>query len=233
MSLWEEQAAVWTLWARHDADAYWAYRDEFFSLLPAPGKRTLDIGCGEGRVSRDLVDRGYSVAGVDSSPTLIEAAREADSASEYVVSDAASLPFEDESFDLATAYNSLMDIGDMDGAVREASRVLRPGSRFVICVTHPVNDAGWFEHEDAGAAFSIDVYRGRRPYDQVWERDGTSLRFVGWCYPLEGYTKALEEAGFLLEAFREPAVDRSDVTPNGERRMRIPNFLMIRAVKPT
>jgi SAM-dependent methyltransferase len=233
VSLWEEQAAGWVHWARETDDAYWSYRDEFFSLLPAAGDRTLEIGCGEGRLSRDLVGRGHRVVGVDSAPSLVAAARVADPASEYVVADAACLPFDDESFDFAAAYNSLMDIGDMEGAVREAARVLRPGSPFVICVTHPVNDAGRFEHDEPGAAFLIDVYRGRRPYDEVWERYGTSIRFVGWCYPLEGYTRPLEDAGFLIEALREPPASEARVAtnPKAERRRRIPNFLMIRAVK--
>lgn len=234
MSLWEEQAAVWVHWARQDDDAYWMYRDEFFALVPDPGERTLDIGCGEGRVSRDLAARGHRVVGVDSAQTLIEAARAEDAASEYVLTDAASLPFGDESFDLATAYNSLMDIDDMESAVREAWRVLRPGSRFVACVTHPVNDAGRFEPDDVGGPFLIDNYRGQRRYDETFERYDSVLRFVGWCYPLEGYTRLLEEAGFLIEAFREPPFPqtRLDEWPRGERRTRIPNFLMLRAVKP-
>jgi SAM-dependent methyltransferase len=222
----EEHAESWLAIARDRIDSYWVYRHAFFELVPEPGERTIEIGCGEGRVTRDLSARGHRVVGVDASPTLVGAAREADPDGEYVVSDAAGLPFEDESFDLAVAYNSLMDIDEMAGAVREAWRVLRPGSRFCICVTHPVNDAGRFEHDQPGAAFHIDVYRGRRRFD------GMPGPFVSWCYPLEGYTRPLEDAGFLLEAFREPAVDRSSKAPRGERRLRIPNFLLIRAVKP-
>jgi SAM-dependent methyltransferase len=230
--IWEEQAQNWIAFARSGEDSYWFYRDPFFELVPEPGERTLDVGCGEGRVARDLRDRGHTVVGIDASPTLLAAAVEADPHGDYRVSDAAHLPFEDESFDLVVAYNSLMDIDDLTGAVRETWRVLRAGSRFCICVTHPVNDAGRFEHDDPGARFLIDVYRGRRRFDEWLERFGVRIRFVGWCYPLEGYTRPLEEAGFLIEAFREPAVDRSAVAPRGERRLRIPNFLFIRALKP-
>lgn len=229
---WEDQAKNWITLARAGRDSYWFFRDAFFELVPEPGERTVEIGCGEGRVMRDLAERGHRAVGVDASPTLLEAAREADPSGEYVLSDAASLPFGDESFDLAVAYNSLMDIDEMPSAVREAWRVLRPGSRFCICVTHPINDAGRFEHEEPGAAFHLDVYRGRRRYDETFTRYGVTMRAVGWCYPLEDYTRALEDAGFLIEAFREPAVDRSDIAPRGERRLRIPNFLFIRAVKP-
>jgi SAM-dependent methyltransferase len=69
---WEDQAENWLAWARTPGhDAYWYYRDALFPLLPPPGRRTLEIGCGEGRVVRDLVARGHRVVGVDSSPTLL------------------------------------------------------------------------------------------------------------------------------------------------------------------
>lgn len=119
---WEEEAANWIAIARDPDDSYWFYRDAFFELLPEPGERTLEIGCGEGRVMHDLAERGHRAVGVEVSPTLLDAAREADPRGEYVLSDAASLPFANESFDLAVAYNSLMDIDEMATAVREAWR---------------------------------------------------------------------------------------------------------------
>ena len=231
---WTEQAENWILWARSQDDSYWHYRDAFFELVLAPGERTLDIGCGEGRVTRDLRARGHRVVGVDAVAALVDAAQELDPDGEYLVADAADLPFEDESFDLAVAYNSLMDMDDMDGAIRELSRVLRPGSRFCACVTHPINDAGRFEPDDVGGPFFIVTYRGRRRFDETFERFGREIRFVGWCYPLEGYTRPLEDAGFLIEAIREPPIPvaRLEQWPRAERRLRIPNFLLIRALKP-
>jgi ubiquinone/menaquinone biosynthesis C-methylase UbiE len=231
---WSEQADNWILWARSENDAYWHYREAFFELVPAPGERTLEVGCGEGRVARDLRDRRHRVVGVDAVAALVEAARELDPEGEYLVADATDLPFEDEAFDFAVAYNSLMDMDDLDGPIRELSRVLRPRGRFCACVTHPINDAGRFEPDDVGGPFVIDTYRGRRRYDETFERFGRVMRFVSWCYPLEGYTRPLEEAGFLIEAIREPPIpgSRLENTPRAERRLRIPNFLMLRAVKP-
>jgi ubiquinone/menaquinone biosynthesis C-methylase UbiE len=75
---WEDQARNWIAWARTPGlDSYWRYRSAFFELIPAPGSSTLDLGCGEGRVVRDLAERGHRVIGIDVSPTLLEAAREA------------------------------------------------------------------------------------------------------------------------------------------------------------
>ena len=76
---WEHEASNWAAWARRpDFDAYWKYSTKFFELLPAPGRRTLEVGCGEGRVSRDLVKRGHRVTGVDMSQKLIRLANDAD-----------------------------------------------------------------------------------------------------------------------------------------------------------
>jgi SAM-dependent methyltransferase len=223
---WESVAADWIAWARDSRDAYWEFRDVFFALVPEPGRRTLEIGSGEGRVSRDLAAHGHNVVGVEPSQTLREAALAMDADGEFVEGSAESLPFPDESFDLAVAYNSLMDVDDMAQAVREAARVLVPGGRLCACVTHPFAEAGRFASREPDALF---VVRGSAlepgGYDETFEReDGLRMRFVSYTYPLGHYFAALEQAGFLVEAVREPASREG-------RWSRVPNFLMWRAVK--
>jgi hypothetical protein len=58
---WDVHAQDWFSWAREPGhDSYWRFhRDAFLPLIPAPGRLTLDIGCGEGRVGRDLEQRGH------------------------------------------------------------------------------------------------------------------------------------------------------------------------------
>jgi SAM-dependent methyltransferase len=234
---WEREAERWAAWARTPGhDAYWMKSGPpLFELLPPPGRATLDVGCGEGRVARDLARRGYRVVGLDASPTLVRLAREADPDSEYVVGDAAALPFADGAFDLVVAFNSLMDVQDMPGAVREAARVLEPEGRLCLCVTHPLSDAGRFEGRAPQAAFVVTgSYFGRRRFEGTFARDGLEITFRGWCYPLEDYTRALEAAGFLVEALREPPAPEEEVRrdPAEKRWRRIPNFLYVRALKP-
>src|SRR5207237_4128820 len=116
---WEKQASNWAAWARTpDFDAYWKYSPAFFELVPPPRGRTLEVGCGEGRVTRDLAKRGHRVVGVDATADLIRLARDADAANTYLRCDAAALPFADGSFDLAVFYNSLMDVDDMEAALQ-------------------------------------------------------------------------------------------------------------------
>jgi SAM-dependent methyltransferase len=227
---WEDQAASWLAWARTPGhDAYWHYRDAFFPLLPVAGRRTLDVGCGEGRVTRDLAARGHRVVGLDCSATLVGHAAAAHAGGCYVRADAAALPFPDAAFDLVVAYNSLMDVEDMPASVREAARVLAPGGRFAFCLTHPFTDAGKFASRAPDAPFVLTgSYFGRRHVEVSYTRAGLAVTLRGWCYPLEAYARAFEDAGFLIEALREPS------DPRGPGRgTRMPWFLMGRCLKPS
>src|SRR5206468_4782436 len=87
---WEKQAANWAAWARTpDFDAYWKYSPGFFELVPPPHGRTLEVGCGEGRVARDLARLGHRVVAVDPVTTLIRLARDADAGNDYLRGDSA------------------------------------------------------------------------------------------------------------------------------------------------
>jgi SAM-dependent methyltransferase len=229
---WEREAGNWIAWARAPGhDSYWSYGPLFFEqVVPRPGRSTLEVGCGEGRVCRDLTARGHVVTGIDAAPTPLAAAREADPGGRYLLADAAALPFADGEFDLVVAYNSLMDVDDMPGAVREAARVLEPGGRLCVCITHPLREAGSFDSREPDAPFRIrGSYFGRRRFAGTFTRAGLTMTFHSWAYPLEDYTIALEQAGFLVELFREPPnVPGQD----DDRDDRIPQFLWLRALKP-
>lgn len=150
---WEEHAQAFIAWAREPGhDSYWRFhRDAFLELVPEPGRRSLDLGCGEGRLSRDLQRLGHTVTGVDASPSMVASAREAAPEIEVVETDAASLPFDDGSFDLVIAFMSLQDIDDFAGAIRESARVLSRGGRLCMAIVHPLSSAGDFAGADAPA----------------------------------------------------------------------------------
>ncbi|MFI5283224.1 MAG: class I SAM-dependent methyltransferase, partial [Candidatus Dormibacterales bacterium] len=76
---WDQAAEAWIRWAREpNHDTYWRFaRKAFFDLVPPPGRLTLDVGCGEGRVARDLASQGHRVVGADSSRKLVVAAARA------------------------------------------------------------------------------------------------------------------------------------------------------------
>ncbi len=226
---WESEAERWIAWARAPGhDSYWRHhRRQVLGLLPAPGRRTLDLGCGEGRVTRDLVSLGHRVVGLEASPTLAAAAATHDDAVPVVLADAVAIPLPGGAVDLVVAFMSLHDVDDLAGAVAEIARVLEPGGRAVIAVVHPLNSAGSWSDE-AGTSFRIDDgYLTPRRVDDAVERDGLTMRFVSEHRPLVDHSRALEAVGLVVEALREP----TDPDPEG-RWSDIPLFLHLRVVKP-
>ena len=225
---WEAEARNWAEFAR-TAGRDVAHEDinlpALLRLLPEPGL-TLDLGCGEGRTGRVLQSRGYRVAGVDAAPTMVRLAVSHELPEPAVLADAAALPFRDEAFGLVVAYMSLHDMDRMPEAVAEAARVLERGGRLCLAIPHPVNSAGSFQARDADAPFTIaGSYLDPGPADWAIDRSGVRLTFHSEHRPLESYSRALESAGLLIEAIREPRA------PDG-RWQRIPLSLQLRAVKP-
>lgn len=225
---WEEQATNWVAWARAPGhDSYWTFhRDAFLELLPPPSGLTLDVGCGEGRLPRDLKSRGYEVVGIDISPTLIEHARGADPDGEYRVADAATLPVSDASVGLVTAFMSLQDVDDLGAAVREVARVMRPNGTLAVAIVHPINSAGAFESSNDDALFRIETYLGEWNYTDVVERDGLGMTFAGRHRPVGAYFAALGAAGLVVDRLVE-VPDPTD--PPASRWRRVPLFLHLRA----
>jgi len=226
---WEAHADEWTAWARRPGhDSYWRFhRDAFIALLPAPGRLTLDVGCGEGRVARDLAALGHRVVALDPTPTLSRRAAEAGGGLLGVLrADGAHLPVPDEAADLVVAFMSLQDMDDMRGAVHEFGRVLEPGGRLCIAVEHPINSAGEFRGQEADAEFAIagDYFESRRVALTV-ERDDLRMTFDSRHWSLEDYVTALERAGLLIDTLREPRAGA------GGRWDRVPLFVDLRAVR--
>jgi SAM-dependent methyltransferase len=228
---WEAEARNWIAWARAPGhDSYWRFhRDAFLPSLPPPPCRVVDVGCGEGRLPRDLKHLGYEVVGVDGSPTLIEAARQADPGGRYEVADAAALPLPDASVDLVTAFMSYQDVDDLDGAVREAARVLVPGGHLRSAIVHPVSSAGDVRASDHDEAFEIrGSYLEERRYGETLERDGLVMTFASQHRSIERVARAILSTGLLIDHVAE-VEDTAD--PPGSLWRRIPPFLHLGAVK--
>jgi len=96
-------------------------------LDPQPGERILDVGCGEGTLTRKIVERGATVLGIDNSPEMIAAARA--KGIDSVLMDAANIPFTSE-FDAAFSNATLHWVLDKEQAARAVFRALRAGGRF-------------------------------------------------------------------------------------------------------
>jgi SAM-dependent methyltransferase len=228
---WSEVAEEWVAWARKpNHDAFWAYRASLAAFIGRGNGNALDVGCGEGRISRELTACGFKVTAVDPVSWLVSAAIEARSARNYAVASAAELPFENAQFDLVVAYNVLMDIDDVPSALKEFRRVLRPAGQLIISVCHPFVAHGRFASKETNAPFVVEgSYFGRQRFEGVEERDGLRMHFAGWSHPLEAYGIALEEAGLAITSLREPVPDLDDGRNHMAPWLRMPLFLWLKA----
>jgi len=235
---WETQADNWVRFARtpgHDAFYDLMNLPAFLSLLPAPGRRTLDLGCGEGRLSRLLAEAGHTMVAADASPSMIALAASAERALAAIVSDAARLPFTDSAFDLVVAFMCLHDMDQMAGAISEAGRVLAPGGRLAFAVVHPINSAGDFAGKEPDAPFVITgSYLDSHPADWTADSGGIRVDFHSEHHSIEEYATAVASAGLLIEQIREPKAtpELLAITPAAARFLRMPVVLHMLALRP-
>jgi ubiquinone/menaquinone biosynthesis C-methylase UbiE len=205
---WDQHAEAWIAWARAEGHDHFFWRFSMPALLelaPAPGRLTLDVASGEGRMARALRDAGHTVLAIESSPTLVRAARKADPRMEVLRANVTRLPMGAEIADLAVCSMALMDFDDLGGALREIARVLVPGGHVCASVSHPASSRKWVEHYFDTARFATPM-----------ERAGLQMTFESFHHTLDDYTRALEAAGFVIEALREPVPSRDYVSDHPE-----------------
>lgn len=103
--------------------------DYLKSLTKVANPRTLDIGCGTGLATRELKQNGFDVTGSDKDTVMIETAKKHGDNIPYVVAPVEQLPFENETFDVVTAFTAFHWFTH-EKAVNEIKRVLKDGGIF-------------------------------------------------------------------------------------------------------
>jgi SAM-dependent methyltransferase len=102
-----------------------------------PGMSLLDVGCGSGLALELAYKRGATVSGLDASEGLLAVARDRLPGADLRHGDVEALPYEDDSFDAVTAFNSVQHASDPTAALREIKRVSKPGAPVAIATWGP------------------------------------------------------------------------------------------------
>ena len=233
---WERHAQWWQDGFTDGADA--EYVEQILPLaraLLAGYGRVLDVGCGEGQVSRLLAAAGaVRVVGVDPTSAQLRVAARRGGAPVYVRAMAQALPVRTESFDAIVACLVFEHLADHRPAIAEVARALRHGGRFALFLNHPLLQApgsGWIvdhildeEYWRVGPYLDVDV---------VMEElaPGVTLPFVH--RPLSQYVNALADHGLVVVRMEEPAPPPGFVqrAPEYAGAARIPRLLVLVAEK--
>ncbi|QMU60013.1 MAG: methyltransferase domain-containing protein [Boseongicola sp.] len=151
-----------------------------------PGEEVLDLCCGHGVVSHQLVKIAANVTGLDFSPAMIDLSRESVPEGRFVEGDAMSMPFDNNSFDAVTIGFGIPHLPDPEAALDEVARVLRPGGRLALSVWQGKGSGGAFGwlFDAVGAHGNVDVTLPAGP-------DAHAYADTRIAFP------ALEKAGFV------------------------------------
>ncbi|EAR25504.1 hypothetical protein A20C1_04536 [marine actinobacterium PHSC20C1] len=196
-----------------------------------PGLSLLDIGCGPGTITAEFAERlaPAAVIGLDAAPAAIEKASAftADNLS-FIVGDAYALPFDDNSFDLVHAHQTLQHLGDPVAALVEMKRVAKPGGFIAVrdvdyagIITYPELPGlhAWADLYDAvHRSNGGEPNAGRRMKSWAQQAGLTDLTVTAsiWNFSTEidrEWWGSMWEARVLESAFAEDALSKSLATP--------------------
>ena len=199
-------------------------------LIPnVGGKRVLDAGCGHGRYTAWLNERGADVLAVDQNTEMLEQARRriGDRAEIRRGDITEPLEFaEDGEFDGVVCGLSLHYVEDWRQSFTEFARILRPGGFLAFSAQHPVDEYIAFEAENY-----FEVERER----MTWSASGEEVDVPFYRRPFSEVVNPLIETGFRLDELVEPKPKETfeEKKPESyEKRLKYPTFLCVRASKP-
>ena len=234
-SPWERHARWWQEGFTEGADA--EYEEQILPLVDvhlAGCTSVLEVGCGEGQVSRRVAALGASVVGVDPSSAQIAEARRRGGGPRYARGRGEQLPFPADAFDGVVVALVLEHVEPFEPLLSEMARVLSPGGHLVLFLGHPVAQApGSYWVDDADFA---EQYWRLGPYlpDHLEvEEVAPGVRLPFAHRPLGRYVHELGRLGLLLEDLVEPPPPSDTLAHlSGFREAAtIPRLLCLRTVK--
>lgn len=234
---WEAHAQWWQDQFTDGVDP--EYTEQIIPLilrhLPLRGS-VLDIGAGEGQVARHAAESGLRVAALDPAWLQVSVGQSRGSSVQWLQGSAMALPVADQSFDAAVACLVFEHISDLDAAIVEVARVLRPGGTFLFLLNHPLLQtpgSGWIDDQILDPPEQYWRVGEYLPEAQTVEEVEKDVFITFFHRPLSRYLNALADAGLTLRHMEEPAPPQGflDRAPEYTEAASIPRLLMLELVR--
>jgi SAM-dependent methyltransferase len=204
--LWEQHAGWWQREFTDGADP--EYEEQIIPLVERHlegARRVLDVGCGEGQITRRASAGGAFAVGLDPTTAQIEEASARGGGARYVQADADHLPVPDGAFDAVVMCLVIEHLDPFEPPIHEMARVLAPGGVLLLLLNHPLLQtpgSGWVDdHILEEQYWRVGPYL--RPDTTIEEvAPGVNLPFMH--RPLSRYVHVMGAVGLLIEDMDEP-----------------------------
>jgi SAM-dependent methyltransferase len=217
-SLWERHATWWQEGFTDGADP--EYEEQILPLIANllhGARRVLDVGCGEGQVSRRIAGLGAEVVGLDPTAAQIRVAHQRGGAARYIRARSEEIPSPNASFDAVVLCLALEHVDPFEPAINEVARVLASGGLFLLFLVHPLLQSpgsGWVEDLNSG-----DHFWRIGPYlqdDVAIDEIAPDVHLEFAHRPLSRYIHAMGQAGLLIEDMLEPTPPSAVIAETGD-----------------
>lgn len=188
----------------------------------------LDIGCGVGRLTKDLVGRGDHVIGIDPSPVSASIAAAHAGSHAHIINSSIGEYVTDQAgaFDVCVASMVMQDVVDVDEFLMNARDALVDNGRLVACITHPFFwPAYWKYDQSAWFQYSKELFIKSQFRTSKTDYPIDTLHVHR---PLQQYVDALSRAGFRLRRLVEPVMPAARQRQSGVAWTH-PHFLFLEA----
>jgi len=235
--LWDEHAQWWIDGFTNGADPEYVEQIIPLAVEELVGRhKVLDLGCGDGQIARALAAQGSDVLGVDPTQLHIDIAIERGGGPRYLLGGATDIPADDNSFDAVVACLVFEHIDQMDEAMTEVARVLKPEGQFSFFLNHPLLQtpgSGWIDDhiiDPPEQYWRIGPYLVETESIEEVEKD-VYIRFIH--RPLSRYVNALIANGMTLERMVEPSPPAGFLARAPEYALAhtVPRLLYLRSTK--
>ena len=235
--LWDEHAQWWIDGFTNGADPEYVEQIIPLAVEELAGRlKVLDLGCGDGQIARALAAQGSDVLGVDPTQLHIDVAIERGGGPRYLLGAATQIPAPDNSFDAVVACLVFEHIDQMDEAMTEVARVLKPQGQFSFFLNHPLLQtpgSGWIDDhiiDPPEQYWRIGPYLVETESIEEVEKD-VYIRFIH--RPLSRYVNALIANGMTLERMVEPSPPAGFLARAPEYALAhtVPRLLYLRSTK--
>ena len=216
---WDKLADKWSFGYTEygDINRQYIIDPAIFRLIGSvKGLSILDAGCGNGYLCRLLATKGAKMVGVDISKKFVKIARQKEKETPlgivYHVGTLCRLSmFQAETFDMIISNLALMDVLDLEKAIKELHRVLKKKGRLIFSIMHPCFSSspvhGWVRTPQDSQRKEDWIYW---KVDRYFDRSMEIWQFFDWPYtysfhrPLSDYIKILIRNGLTITDFEEP-----------------------------